>query len=66
MSDQGTCCPPLNAERWDNERHQWEDKPFIRDAVCQLFHIPLDFGPVITRMWQKVEAGAKKVYFYYA
>jgi len=53
------CCPRFNPEPWQNKTYTWQDKPFIHDSVKQFFHIPLDMGKVITRMWNSIQqAGA--------
>jgi len=49
------CCPPFNPEPWDYKTHEWKDKLFIQDTVRQLFHMPLNMGPVVTRMWNKIQ-----------
>ncbi|MGE5415731.1 MAG: hydrolase [Acidobacteriota bacterium] len=54
------CCPRFDPEPWDDKVFQWEDKKFIKDKVFTLFHIPINFGKVITRMMNKVDqAGAQ-------
>jgi hypothetical protein len=55
------CCPVFDPEPWDQKIHQWHEKPFIRDYLPQLFHMPLPsmMGKVIGRMWKKAQdAGA--------
>lgn len=53
------CCPRFDPAPWDNKTFTWKDKAFVRDTVSCLFHIPLNFGTVIPRMWDKVKkAGA--------
>ncbi len=55
------CCPVFEPEPWDYRTHEWVDKPFIRDYIPQLFHMPLPsmMGKVIGRMWKKAQdAGA--------
>lgn len=49
------CCPPFNPIPWENEEIIWKNKLFIKDTVSCLFHIPLNMGQVIGRMWNKVE-----------
>jgi hypothetical protein len=53
--DKSECCPPFNPEPWDYKTQEWKDKLFIQDSVRQLFHIPLNMGPVVTRMFNKIE-----------
>lgn len=50
------CCPPFDPVRWDARTHLWQEKRFITDQVRLLFHIPLNIGRVIQRMWKKVQA----------
>lgn len=49
------CCPMFNPQPWDGKIVNFKNKLFIKDSVCQIFHIPLNFGGVFTRMWEKVE-----------
>lgn len=58
MTDAATtvCCPEFDPRAYDGKTHVWKNKPFLRDDVPQLFHIPLTMGRVVSRMWRKVEA----------
>jgi len=61
MTDSDVCCPVFDPSLWDNKKHVWSDKLFLKDSVPELFHIPLPsmYGKVVSRMWQKAEdAGA--------
>jgi hypothetical protein len=51
------CCPVFDPALWDNKTNIWVDKPFIRDYLPQLFHMPLPsmMGKVIGRMWKKAK-----------
>ena len=49
------CCPRFDPEPWDEKEFRWENKLFIKERVRCLFHIPLNFGPVITRCMRKIE-----------
>ncbi|MFC1780421.1 hydrolase [Patescibacteria group bacterium] len=51
----GQCCPEFQPERWNEKTHVWKDKLFIRDRVRQLFHIPLNMGKVVKRMFDKIQ-----------
>lgn len=54
------CCPRFDPAPWDDKILNWENKKFIKDKVFTLFHIPINFGKVITRMMNKVDkAGAQ-------
>ena len=50
------CCPPFDPSKWNDETHVWREKLFMTDNVVQLFHIPLNIGRVIRRMWDKAVA----------
>jgi hypothetical protein len=43
------CCPRFNPEPWDGKQIAWQGKPFIRDRVRSVLHIPLNFGAVMRR-----------------
>lgn len=53
--DPNVCCPEFNPTPWENKEHIWKDKLFLKDTVTQLFHIPLNMGSVVSRMWKKIE-----------
>lgn len=53
------CCPPFDPAPWDDQIITWESKKFIKDRVCTIFYMPLNFGPVMKRLDKAVrEAGA--------
>jgi hypothetical protein len=56
LDESEVCCPEFDPTPWDNKKHVWKEKLFLKDAVPQLFHIPLPtmYGKVVTRMWNKV------------
>jgi hypothetical protein len=43
------CCPPFEPEPWDGKEVSWKDKPFVKDHVTCLFHVPLDMGRKVTK-----------------
>lgn len=51
------CCPEFDPVPWENKTHIWTNKPFIKDSVPELFHIPLPsmIGKAITRLWEKAK-----------
>jgi len=54
------CCPEFDPVPWDDKTFEWENKKFIKDKVCTLFYMPVNFGKVITKMLGKVtSAGAE-------
>lgn len=52
------CCARLDAARWDGQRHEWQHKRFLKDHVRSLFHIPLNYGAVMTRSQAAIERAA--------
>lgn len=52
------CCPKFDPALWDEKTHNWDNKPFIKGTVPQIFHIPIPwiFGRTIFRMWRSIEA----------
>jgi hypothetical protein len=43
------CCPRFNPVPWDEKEVVLQDRLFIKDHVCTLFHIPLGFGKVMLK-----------------
>ncbi|MBL7856313.1 MAG: hypothetical protein JNM57_01390 [Cyclobacteriaceae bacterium] len=61
VRDTEVCCPEFNPALWNDKKHVWNNKLFLKDSVPEFFHIPLPnvFGKVISRMWEKAtDAGA--------
>ena len=56
QSNETGCCPRFDPQPWDAKDVTWTDKPFVRDRVRSLFHIPLNFGGVMKRNMAKIEA----------
>ncbi len=51
------CCPEFDPKRWDKKEFKWKDKPFIKETVPTLFHIPFPpmIGKKIMKMWNIVK-----------
>lgn len=49
------CCPRFNPKPWDGKMISLSNQLFLKDRVKSLFHIPLNFGSVITRNMEKIE-----------
>jgi hypothetical protein len=49
------CCPEFHPDQWNNKKHIWNEKLFIKGIVPEFFHIPLPvmYGNVITKLWKK-------------
>ncbi|NOU46299.1 MAG: hypothetical protein HOO86_04465 [Bacteroidales bacterium] len=48
------CCPEFDPVPWDDKMIEWENKRFIRDKVCTLFYMPMNFGGVMKRLDSKI------------
>ena len=51
------CCPKFKPERWDKKTFNWKNKPFIKETIPTLFHIPFPpmIGNKIAKMWKMAE-----------
>ncbi len=54
------CCPRFDPEAWDDKEVTWQNKPFVRDRVRCFFHIPLNFGSVMRRNMEAIEAAGAR------
>ena len=53
------CCPRFDPSPWDNKTFEWTDKRFVKAKVKTFFFVPLNFGSVITKTYDKItKAGA--------
>lgn len=50
------CCPRFNPEPWDEKEVTWQDKLFLKDRVRSFLHIPLNFGKVMVKNMEKIQA----------
>ncbi|MDH2915575.1 MAG: hypothetical protein PXX77_01735 [Gallionella sp.] len=55
-TDTKECCPRFDPAPWDGKVVTWQDKRFLRDHVTSLFHIPLNYGAVMTRNTAIIDA----------
>ena len=49
------CCARLDAAKWDERVFEWKGKPFLKDHIRALMHIPLNYGSVISRDHAAIE-----------
>lgn len=49
------CCPRFNVEPWQEKEITFQNKLFLKDHVTSFFHIPLNFGKVMSRDMAKIE-----------
>jgi len=50
------CCPRFDPEPWDEKEVTWQDKLFLKDHIRSLFHIPLNFGKIMVKNMEKIQA----------
>lgn len=43
------CCPAFDPTPWDETEISWHDRPFVKDRVRSVLHVPLNFGAVVRR-----------------
>lgn len=55
------CCPPFDPAPWDGTHHSWTSKKFIKDRVCTLFYMPVNFGGVMRRTDKLIKAAGGSV-----
>jgi hypothetical protein len=54
------CCAPFAPSSWNDDELIWRDKPFVRDHVRCLFHVPLGMEARVIRNQQLIEAAHAK------
>ncbi len=59
-SDTMECCPRFDPGPWDEKELSWKDRKFVKDRVRSFLHIPLNFGSVMIRNMQQIEAAGAK------
>jgi hypothetical protein len=50
------CCPRFDPSPWDGKTHLWNQKRFVKDRVHSFLHLPLNFGAVMKRNSEAIEA----------
>lgn len=48
------CCSRFHPEHWDDQELHFEDFPFVRVSTVNLFHVPLNMGPVFTKTFKAI------------
>lgn len=52
------CCARLRRHEFEEKKWIWKDKPFLKDHIRALLHIPLNYGSVISRDHAAIEEAA--------
>lgn len=60
METKEECCPEFDPKLWDDKLIEWQNKRFIKDSVCTLFYMPLNFGSVMKRLDKVVSKAEAK------
>jgi len=60
MDKENCCCPKFNSEPWNEKEIVWENKKFVTDRVRSFLHIPLNFGQIMKKIMNKIEASNVK------
>jgi hypothetical protein len=55
------CCPRFDPAPWEDKTFEWDSKRFVKAKVCTLFYMPVNFGPVITKLNAKVDKSDAKI-----
>jgi len=55
------CCPEFDPAAWDDKLFEWENRRFIKDHVCTLFYMPVNFGKVIRRLDKIIKVAGAEV-----
>jgi hypothetical protein len=50
------CCPPFDPSTWHEREVVWNQRPFVKEHVRSVFHIPLGFGRAVTRAQALIKA----------
>lgn len=57
------CCPKFHPKKWDGKTFHWKSKPFVKESVFTLFHIPFPpmIGSKIVKMMNLIKKSKKKI-----
>ncbi|HPT66088.1 MAG TPA: hypothetical protein PK257_02140 [Candidatus Woesebacteria bacterium] len=54
------CCPKFDPKPWDEKVFEWKNKKFVKAKVFTLFFMPVNFGPVMSKLMQRVGKNISK------
>ena len=51
------CCPEFHPEKWDKKTYEWHNKPFIKETMPTILHMPIPsiMSKKITRLFKLAE-----------
>lgn len=50
------CCPRFDPAPWDGKEVTFDNRLFVKDRVRSFLHIPLNFGKVMVRNMERIQA----------
>jgi hypothetical protein len=50
------CCPRFDPKPWENKKVTFKNRLFIKDHVRSFLHIPLNFGNVMLKNMERIQA----------
>jgi hypothetical protein len=53
------CCAPFDPKPWDDVEFVWEEKPFVKEHVTSLFHIPLNMAAKVEHASELIEQSGR-------
>jgi len=60
QTTQTECCPKFDPAPWDGKVFEWNNKKFVKEKVFTLFYMPINFGTVMRRVFDRLKkSGAK-------
>src|SRR5512135_2861129 len=59
VADTG-CCPRFDPTPFQDAEITWTDKPFVKERVHSVMHVPFDMAPKMKRVMRKIDAAHAK------
>ena len=56
VMEEDICCPRFEPRKYDEKEIVFDKKWFAKGHVTSVFHMPLNFGPVVTKMMERIKA----------
>jgi hypothetical protein len=54
------CCEPFDPEPWDGKEITWNNRPFVKDRVKSVMHVPVNMGKIVTKNMTLIEKAHAK------
>lgn len=49
------CCKLIDPKKWNGKTITWKKKRFVKNHIVSFFHIPLNFGSVVSSTTKKID-----------